>query len=277
MTAPQLTLLSPAKLNLFLHITGRRPDGYHTLQTLFQLLDWGDTLSFTPNNSGQIQLSGAIPGVAAQDNLIVRAARCLTTDIPGAHIHVKKRIPMGGGLGGGSSNAATTLVALNHLWGCNHNRAALAAMGAELGADVPVFIAGNTAWAEGIGEILTPVELPEHWYLVVAPACQVATAQIFSHDQLTRNSPAIKMAAFFQGGSRNDCQDLVRRLYPEVDKALNFLGKFGEARLTGTGSCVFVRCDTEEQAATARDEVPDKWQSFIARGVNHSPLADELD
>lgn len=277
MTAPQLTLLSPAKLNLFLHITGRRADGYHNLQTLFQLLDWGDTLSFTADDSGEVLLSGAVPGLAAEDNLILRAARLLGSDTQGARIHLDKRIPTGAGLGGGSSNAATTLVALNHLWQLNHSRATLAAMGAELGADVPVFVGGHSAWAEGIGEILTPTELPERWYLVVSPNCHIATAQIFSHDQLTRNSPAIKMAAFFQGDSRNDCQNLVRRLYPEVDKALNFLDKFGEARLTGTGSCVFVCCDNEEQAAIARNQLPDHWQSFIARGINHAPWWNELN
>ena len=267
-----LELLSPAKLNLFLHITGRRADGYHTLQTLFQLLDWGDTLRFEVNDSGEITLDGPNLGIPSQDNLIIRAAHALPRGRCGAHITLDKRIPAGGGLGGGSSNAATTLLALNHLWQLGLDQAALQAIGAGLGADVPVFVAGHTAWAEGIGEILTPVELPRDWYLVVHPDCHVVTGEIFSHRELTRNTAPIKIAAFFEGASRNDCQDLVRRLYPEVDKALIFLEKFGEARLTGTGACAFVRCDSRADAEAASRQAPAEWRCIVAQGINESPV-----
>lgn len=267
-----LSLLSPAKLNLFLHITGRRDDGYHELQTLFQLLDWGDTLRFTASSDGAISLEGDDLGIPLQDNLVVRAARLLQQGSLGVRVTVNKRIPAGGGLGGGSSNAATTLLALNHLWKLQLSTEELQSMGATLGADVPVFVGARSAWAEGIGEILSPVELPERWFLIVAPDCHVSTAEIFSHRQLTRNSFPIKMAAFFEGDSRNDCQQLVRDLYPEVDKALKMLEKFGEARLTGTGACVFVSFDDEAQAHNARQQLPQELTSFVARGINRSPV-----
>jgi len=272
-----LTLLSPAKLNLFLHITGRRADGYHQLQTLFQLLNWGDELHFSANNSGEIRLHCPGLDIPEQDNLIMRAARLLQRDDLGADISLKKRIPAGGGLGGGSSNAATTLLALNHLWQLGLDNQTLQTLGAQLGADVPVFVAAHTAWAEGIGEILTPVELPERWYLILSPDCHVSTAEIFSHRQLTRNTSAIKMAAFFEGHSVNDCQELVRQLYPEVDKALNILENFGEARLTGTGACVFVGFKTEAQARAAQAQLPKGWNGIVAQGVNKSPLEQFLD
>lgn len=267
-----LSLTSPAKLNLFLHITGRRPDGRHNLQTVFQLLDWGDTLSFEPDDSGTVTLEGDDLDLAPADNLILRAAALLTPRPPGARIHLRKRIPMGGGLGGGSSNAATTLLALNHLWRLALPRTELLRLGASLGADVPVFVAGHTAWAEGTGDLLTPLELDERWYLVATPDCHVSTAQIFSHEQLTRHSAPIKMAAFFQGYSRNDCQPLVRQLYPEVDKVLTALEKFGEARLTGTGGCAFVGFDSADRAEAARARLPGDLRSFVARGVNTSPV-----
>tara|TARA_R110000823_G_scaffold91174_2_gene201065 strand:- start:3626 stop:4453 length:828 start_codon:yes stop_codon:yes gene_type:complete len=271
-----LELLSPAKLNLFLHITGRRADGLHELQTLFQLLDWGDTLSFSSNESGKVRLSGDDLGLAADENLITRAATLLQCRHHGAAIHVSKRIPPGGGLGGGSSNAATTLLALNHLWRLGLTRSELIELGASLGADVPVFVAGHTAWAEGTGDILTPLEVPERWYLIVAPDCHVSTAEIFSHRQLTRNSAHIKIPAFFQGYSRNDCQRLVRRLYPEVDNALSSLETLGEARLTGTGACAFVAFDSALQAREARNRLPDEWHCIVARGVNESPVTAAL-
>ncbi|MAT94775.1 MAG: 4-(cytidine 5'-diphospho)-2-C-methyl-D-erythritol kinase [Halioglobus sp.] len=266
-----LTLPAPAKLNLFLHITGRRADGYHELQTVFALLDWGDTLRFRRNDSGAVTLSGDDLGLAPQDNLVVRAARLLQQGSQGVHIEIDKRIPSGGGLGGGSSDAATTLLALNHLWGAGKSAAELAALGAGLGADVPVFLGGHSAWAEGTGERLTPLDLPARWYLVAVPDCHVSTAEIFSHGQLTRNSTPIKMATFFQGHSRNDCQPLVRRLYPEVDKALILLDKFGEARLTGTGACVFVGFPDEAGARAAQGQLPAGLRSFVARCVNRSP------
>ncbi|MGB1142650.1 MAG: 4-(cytidine 5'-diphospho)-2-C-methyl-D-erythritol kinase [Halioglobus sp.] len=267
-----ITLLAPAKLNLFLHITGRRDDGYHELQTLFQLLDWGDELTFTPNISGEVTLTGSDIGVAPQDNLILRAAAALEAPAGlGADIHLDKQIPTGGGLGGGSSNAATTLLALNYLWGLGLPQAELRTRGAKLGADVPVFVAGHSAWAEGIGEKLTPVELPERWFLVVTPDCHVSTAEIFSHSQLTRNSSPIKMAAFFEGDSRNDCQQVVRSLYPEVDNALNLLDKFGDSRLTGTGACVFTSFREEADARAAQAQLPADCHSVVARGINASP------
>lgn len=271
-----LSLLSPAKLNLFLHITGRRSDGYHQLQTLFQLLDWGDDLQFTANRSGEITLDTDAQDIPTDSNLVMRAARLLQRGVAGAHIVLRKRIPTGAGLGGGSSNAATTLLALNHLWRLQLPRSELLAMGAQLGADVPVFVGAHTAWAEGIGEILTPVDLPERWYLVVVPDCHVATAEIFSHRQLTRNSIPIKMATFFEGNSRNDCQPLVRMLYPQVDKALKVLENFGEARLTGTGACAFISFADAARAKEVREQLPGGWTSIVARGVNTSPLPEEL-
>ena len=271
-----LTVLSPAKLNLFLHITGRRADGYHELQTLFQLLDWGDELHFSSNNSGQITLHCPNLDIPARDNLIMRAAKLLQRDSLGADITLDKRIPTGGGLGGGSSDAATTLLVLNRLWDLDLETGQLQLLAAELGADVPVFVGARTAWAEGIGEILTPVELPQHWYLILTPDCHVSTAEIFSHLQLTRNTSPIKMAAFLEGHSRNDCQALVRRLYPEVDKALKILQNFGEARLTGTGACVFARFDDESQARAAQAQLPPEWPGIVARGVNQSPVTAAL-
>ena len=271
-----LDLLSPAKLNLFLHITGRRPDGYHDLQTLFQLLDWGDRMQFTPNHAGRISLDGPDLGIPPQDNLIYRAARLLQRDDLGVHISLQKRIPAGGGLGGGSSNAATTLLALNRLWELGFSRHRLQQMGAGLGADVPVFVGGQTAWAEGVGEILTPMELPRDWFLILVPDCHVSTGEIFSHRELTRNTAPIKIAAFFEGASRNDCQELVRRLYPPVDKALFFLEKFGEARLTGTGACVFARFGTRAEAEVIQQQVPQQWTSILAQGVNESPVLPAL-
>ncbi len=273
-----LTLLSPAKLNLFLHITGQRGDGYHELQTLFQLLDWGDRLQFKSNNSGEISLHGADLGIPAEQNLIVKAAQALprNTSKQGVSIHLEKRIPEGGGLGGGSSNAAATLLAMNYLWNLQLGDKALQKIGAKLGADVPVFVAGHTAWAEGIGEFLTPVELPETWYLVIAPGCHVSTAEIFSNEQLTRNTSPIKMAAFFEGNSRNDCQQLVRNLHKEVDNALNWLDNFGTAKLTGTGACVFASFDDEQAATSALSQLPESMSGFVARGINTSPVLNAL-
>lgn len=274
-----LRLLSPAKLNLFLHITGRRADGYHNLQTLFQLLDYGDTLTFTAldqDSDNPIQLTPELDGVPHDDNLIVRAAklllpyRTLSCDVK---IHIDKILPMGGGLGGGSSNAATTLAALNHIWQCNLNRIQLQALGLTLGADVPVFIFAQTAFAEGVGEALQAVELPEKWFLVVQPDCHVSTQEIFSNKYLTRDTPPIKVAAFLEQDSKNDCEALVRRLYPAVDKALNELVKFDStARMTGTGSCCFATFTSVEFAAEAQAKLPKHLPSFIAKGVNHSEL-----
>mgnify|MGYP003635198627 CR=1 FL=1 len=271
-----LSLQSPAKLNLFLHITGRRENGYHELQTVFQLLDWGDQLSFTANHSGTITLESDASDIPLAENLVVRAARLLQQGSLGAHITLRKHIPTGAGLGGGSSNAATTLLALNHLWGLGLPRSNLQALGATLGADVPVFVGAHTAWAEGTGEILTAIELPQRWYLIVVPDCHISTAEIFSHPQLTRNSIPIKMAAFFGGDSRNDCQQLVRQIYPEVDKALKVLGNFGDPRLTGTGTCAFLGFDSEAQARAVREQLQGEWTTVLAQGVNTSPGLLEL-
>ena len=271
-----LELLSPAKLNLFLHITGRRADGYHNLQTLFQLLDYGDSLRFSLRTDGQITLSPDIPSVAFEDNLIIKAVRLLQkhSDSPlGVDIELEKRLPMGGGIGGGSSNAATTLVALNYLWRCGLNSTQLQQLGLQLGADVPVFVNAQTAWAEGVGEALQPIEMPKNWFLVVQPDCHVSTQQIFSHKDLTRDSPAIKVAAFLEQGGQNACQALVRRLYPQVDEALNWFAERGyQAKLTGTGACVFTQFATAEAAQNVLQSLPKHLPGFVAQGVNQSPL-----
>ncbi len=270
-----VTLPSPAKINLFLHITGRRDNGYHDLQTVFQLLDFGDTLTFTPNNSGQINLSPQIEGVLAEDNLIVRAARLLqqkTAGTRGCDIVLNKVLPMGAGLGGGSSNAATALVGLNTLWECGLSLTELADAGCELGADVPVFVHGNSAFAEGIGELLTPMEIPEQWYLVITPECQVSTGEIFSHPQLTRNSSPIKIRALSGEQYRNDCQSVVEKLYPAVKEALDWLGDYNSPLMTGTGASVFSGFENQTEAQQALDKVPNHWNAFIARGANSSSL-----
>ncbi len=273
---PELRLLSPAKLNLFLHVTGQRSDGYHSLQTLFQLLDWGDELAFSVDTSGEIKLAGDSLDIPPEQNLIVRAARLLQPAGRGAHITLRKRIPEGGGLGGGSSNAATTLLALNQLWDLGLSNERLQALGRELGADVPVFVAGASAWAEGVGELLTPVQLPPRWYLVVCPQCHVSTGEVFSHRQLTRDTSPITIAAFFEGHSRNDCQALVRNLYHEVDKALKWLEKFGNARLTGTGACCFAGFAERAPAMAALEQLPAAMTGFVAPGINESPVLREL-
>jgi len=271
-----LTLLSPAKLNLFLHITGRRPDGYHNLQTLFQLLDYGDTLSFTTRTDGKIMLAPELPGVSFEQNLIIKAVRALESYKPanaGVDIQLEKRLPMGGGIGGGSSNAATTLVALNHLWGCGLSKSQLQNIGLQLGADVPVFINAQTAWAEGVGEELQTIEMQPKWFLVIQPDCHVSTAEIFSHKDLTRDTSAIKVAAFLEQGGQNDCEALVRKLYPQVDNALIWLQKFDRnARMTGTGACVFASFESAEIAHKVQAQLPKYLPGFVAQGVNQSPL-----
>ena len=271
-----LSLLSPAKLNLFLHITGRRADGYHNLQTLFQLINYGDTLEFTLRDDGRITLQPGISRVPFEDNLIIKAVRSLqkqTGTTLGVDIHLEKRLPMGGGIGGGSSNAATTLVALNHLWQCGLSSIQLQQLGLALGADVPVFVNAQTAWAEGIGEALQPIEMPANWFLVVQPDCHVSTQQVFSHKDLTRDSPAIKVAAFLEQGGQNACQALVRSLYPQVDEALNWFAEHGySAKLTGTGACVFSQFATAEAAQNVLQRLPKHLPGFVAQGINQSPL-----
>ncbi len=271
-----LTLLSPAKLNLFLHITGHRADGYHNLQTLFQLLNYGDTLSFTPTTNNSITLEPEIPGVSFEQNLIIKAARALTPYKPasaGVNIQLQKRLPMGGGIGGGSSNAATTLVALNHLWNCKLSRQELHSIGLALGADVPVFINAQTAWAEGVGDALCPIKMPAKWFLVVQPDCHVSTAEIFSHKDLTRDTTAIKVAAFLERGGKNDCEALVKTLYPAVNEAVTWLQKFDRnAKMTGTGACVFASFDSAEDAQQVQAKLPKHLPGFVAQGINESPL-----
>lgn len=274
-----LVLTAPAKLNLMLHITGRRPDGYHDLQTVFQLLDRGDTLSFTTRDDDKIHLSPSIAGLPDEQNLIVRAAKLLqsaSTQKCGANIVLDKKLPMGGGIGGGSSNAATTLVGLNKLWGAGLNEDQLAELGRQLGADVPVFVRGRSAWAEGVGERLQPLELPEIWYLVLTPACHVSTAEIFSNKGLTRDTPIIKVAAFFEGSSQNDCEPLVRSLFPEVDFAIKWLGQYGNSRMTGTGASVFASFESKVTAQAVLEKIPKELSGFLAKGVNISPLVTEL-
>jgi 4-diphosphocytidyl-2-C-methyl-D-erythritol kinase len=268
-----LTLTSPAKLNLFLHVTGRRADGYHTLQTLFQLLDYGDTLHFA--DSPTLTLTPQLAGVAPEDNLIIRAARLLqraTGCNKGAAIALEKRLPLGGGIGGGSSNAATTLLALNQLWDLRLPLAELATLGLQLGADVPVFVQGRSAWAEGVGEHLEPVDLPTCNYLILVPPCQVSTPTIFSQQALTRNSSAITIAAFLREGGRNDCEAVVRQLYPEVAFALDWLSNFAPARMTGTGACVFASFAERTTANAVLQQLPAGYTGFVAQGVNLSPV-----
>ncbi len=278
-----LVLPSPAKLNLFLHILGRRPDGYHELQTLFQFLNYGDTLTLTARTDGRIVLENPLPGVPDDDNLVVRAARQLaaTADhtIPGVSIAVDKQLPMGGGLGGGSSNAATTLLGLNRLWNLNRSLDELAELGLSLGADVPVFVRGHAAWGEGVGEQLTNANPPEDWFLVIKPPCDISTKEIFSEQGLTRDTPGIKIAPAFEGDAsryRNDCEDVVRRLYPEVHQSLEWLAQFGPARLTGTGACIFGRFPTESAARIIWESKPSGITGFVAQGVNISPLHKKL-
>ncbi|WP_027591801.1 4-(cytidine 5'-diphospho)-2-C-methyl-D-erythritol kinase [Pseudomonas sp. RL] len=276
----QLILPAPAKLNLFLHILGRRPDGYHELQTLFQFLDHGDELGFRCREDGQIRLHTDIPGVPHDSNLIVRAARRLQEQSGtrlGADIWLDKRLPMGGGIGGGSSDAATTLVGLNHLWGLDWSEDRLAELGLTLGADVPVFVRGRAAFAEGVGEKLTPVTPEEPWYLVVAPQVSVSTAEIFSDPELTRDTPAIRVRSLPEGGGHNDCQPVVEKRYSEVRNALKWLNNFVQARMTGTGACVFGSFPNCDEAAKVSRQLPATLPSFIARGCNRSPLHRALE
>jgi 4-diphosphocytidyl-2-C-methyl-D-erythritol kinase len=274
-----LVLPCPAKLNLFLLITGRRPDGYHALQTLFQLLDYGDDLRLEINTSGNLHLTPDFPGIPVHNNLVYRAAKLLQTTSgcgAGADMHLIKRLPMGGGIGGGSSDAATALVGLNHLWQTGLNEDELAELGRGLGADVPVFVRGRTAWAEGIGELLTPVELPAKWYVVLAPECAVSTAEIFSSEGLTRNSNGITVRAFLEEGGKNDCQKVVENLFPQVKDAVDWLGRFGPAQMTGTGACVFAAFPTEAEAREVFAKRPTQLNGFVAKGVNESPLHQRL-
>ena len=272
---------APAKLNLMLHIVGRRADGYHELQTVFQLIDLRDRIEIAVRDDGRVTRPAGAAGVPESEDLVVRAARALQTASGtglGAEITVRKVIPMGGGLGGGSSDAATALLALNQLWKIGFDSKKLAAIGAQLGADVPVFVHGHSAWAEGVGDRLTPVEIPgESWFLVVYPGVHVPTADVFQAPELTRNSPTTTMRGFLETGGRNDCEAVVRARFPAVAEALDWLARHAPARLTGTGSCVFAKFARAADAERVAARVPDSWRAYVARGLARSPLLDELE
>lgn len=289
-----LSLSSPAKLNLFLHINGQRPNGYHELQTVFQILDRGDTLHFELIASADIKIAPFFKEIPLESNLVYRAAKLLqeteaylksTLSYKGVKIHLDKSLPMGGGIGGGSSNAATTLLALNQLWKLGLSLHELATLGATLGADIPVFVHGKSAWAEGVGDIITPLSLPENWFVIITPDCHISTAEIFSNERLTRDTPKMKIAPALEGqainhfynGFNNDCESLVSMLFPQIQKALILLNKFGNARLTGTGACCFARFNSEEEAQQVLNEVSSEFKGFIAKGVNLSPAFQKLN
>lgn len=284
---------APAKLNLFLHILGRRTDGYHELQTAFQFIDLCDELSFKPRTDGRIARTKGPAEVPEANDLVVRAAHLLrdiadaaaSSEIRarasaeargGVSISLIKRIPMQAGLGGGSSDAATTLVALNRLWSLGFNTEELARIGLQLGADVPVFVHGHAAWAEGVGERLQPIDPPEQTYVVIRPDCAVSTREIFQAPELTRNSRPTTIRAVFEEGGRNDCEPVVRARYPKVAAALDWLSRFAPAQLTGTGSCIFAALDDQHRAAEVLAALPAQWQGFFVRGLNRSPLVDRL-
>jgi 4-diphosphocytidyl-2-C-methyl-D-erythritol kinase len=270
---------APAKLNLCLHIVGRRADGYHLLQSAMQIIDLCDELQFYRRPAGVIERIGGPDEIPADTDLIVRAARLLVSHYEvhdGVGIAIHKRIPIQGGLGGGSSDAATVLVALNSLWQLEIKLDELAALGLQLGADVPLFVRGHSAWAEGVGERLTPYDFPERLYLVLKPALGVSTAAVFQDPELTRNSPITTIRDFLAGGGRNDCAPVVCKRSGEIAEALDWLSEFGEARLTGTGACVFAAMADEAAAQRAAARVPARWTGYVARGVNRSPLLDRL-
>lgn len=274
-----LTLPAPAKLNLFLHITGRRNDGYHQLQTLFQFIDYCDQLDFQLRNDQRISFDCDDPSLRGDDNLVLRAAQLLAQHYPGqpgVAIYLHKKLPYGGGLGGGSSDAATTLLALRQLWQLPLSDDHLATLGLQLGADVPVFVRGHAAFAEGVGEQLQRATPSECWYLVVHPNVHVATAQIFQHPDLPRQHAPLRWPNWSWDNSSNDCQQLVGDLYPEVAKALDWLVQYAPVRMTGTGACIFGRFEHEEAARAALQQLPSAWRGFVARGCNESPVCHAL-
>ena len=272
-----LEALSPAKINLFLHVTGRQPDGYHSLQTVFQLLDWGDDMRFEHRDQPVITLSGDTDDIPRQDNLIVKAAEALSKGRYGAHIHIRKRLPRGGGLGGGSSNAATTLLALNQLWKLKLPKSTLLELAAPLGADVPVFVLGQNAWAEGTGDVLTPLTLPKRWYVIVQPQCEVSTAEIFAQPELTRHTAPITVQAFFSGAGSNDLQAVVLSRYPEVKQAWEWLYKQSStACMTGSGACLFAALETREEAEVIAAIAPQGLKVNVAEGLDKLPPMQEV-
>ncbi len=267
---------APAKLNLFLHVLGRRADGFHRLQTVFQFLDYGDELAFRVTEDGRIVRANVIADLPPEQDLCVRAARLLQSCAgvrAGVEITLVKRLPVGGGLGGGSSDAATTLLALNELWGLRWGRETLARLGLALGADVPVFVHGRAAWAEGVGEVLTPIELPEPWYVVFAPLAHVSTAAVFADPDLTRSHPPITIRDFREGRVRNDLEVVVRRRYPAVDEAMNWAAeRFGAVRMTGSGACFFLEVPDPVAGRRVLEQAPPPLSGFVARGMNRHPL-----
>lgn len=280
---------APAKLNLFLHVTGRRPDGYHLLQSVFQLIDKDDTLHFDLRDDGQIVRTTEVPGVPAEQDLIVRALRALQAEYERRHgrlpsgiaVAVEKRLPMGGGLGGGSSDAATALMAANFLWQAGLSDAELMALGLPLGADIPFFLFGQTAFAEGVGEALQAVDGPDCWYVVIEPGVAVPTAAIFTAPDLTRNTKAITIADFLGrqtdqkdliGFGKNDLQDVAARLFPPVAEAVEWLSRYGAARMTGSGACVFCAFSTEQEAERVLKDVPARWKAWKARALSRHPM-----
>ena len=292
---PLLRLPAPAKLNLFLHITGRRADGYHLLQTVFQILDYSDEITLDRTSDGNIKRIKGLEHVPEESDLCVRAARLLKKKTQsncdanyGVNISIDKRLPIGGGIGGGSSDAATVLHGLNELWECGLTVAELAVLGLQLGADVPLFVEGHSAWAEGVGEVLTPMVLAERWYLVVHPQIFVSTAEIFADKSLTRDSETITIARFLESNTNdteldakldskleNVFEKVVRKKHPEIDQAINWLSQFSTSRLTGTGSCIFAAFDEKKLAQQVLDKLPEQWHGFVAKGVNQSPLTNE--
>ena len=273
---------APAKLNLFLHITGRRADGYHELQTVFRLLDWGDRIALRVRDDGQVRRVGAsVAGVAEADDLVVRAAIALQKaagSSKGADIRVEKRIPAGGGFGGGSSDAATVLVALNALWGTGLDEDALAAIGLQLGADVPVFVRGGNAWAEGVGEKLTPLALPPAWYLLADPGVHVPTAELFRSPDLTRDATPVKIADFASGTVLgNAFEPVLRHREPAVEAAFQALSRAGRVRLTGSGGGCFVEFATRAAAEQALAGLPGELRAWVVAGAARSPLLDALE
>lgn len=275
-----LILPAPAKLNLFLHIIGRRADGYHNLQTVFQFLDYADELAFNPREDGKIKLHTIFENVAHDDNLVIKAANLLkkqTNCSLGVDIWIKKKLPMGGGIGGGSSNAATTLLALNQLWQSNLELSHLAKLGLQLGADVPIFIQGKAAFAEGVGEKLTPITLDEPWFLVASPDVNISTAIIFNNPDLPRNTPAITYQQALACDGHNDCQEVVLNHYSEVQEAFSVMNQLSPTKLTGTGACLFASFTTEQDALNAQQQLNKKVKCFVAKGVNLSPLHRQLN
>jgi 4-diphosphocytidyl-2-C-methyl-D-erythritol kinase len=284
---------APAKLNLFLHVTGRRPDGYHLLQTVFQLIDRSDTLHYTLRDDTELRRVTNVPGVPEQQDLIIRAARLLQAEVQrrsgslprGVDIEIEKILPMGGGLGGGSSDAATTLMALNHLWRAGLSREELMALGLPLGADIPFFIYGQTAFAEGVGEALQPVAAPDCWYVVIEPGVAVPTAAIFSSERLTRNTSPVIITDFsshlenrtdLKGYGKNDLQQVAAQLFPPVAEAIEWLGAYGDARMTGSGACVFCAVATQADADAVLQQVPARWKGWKAKALRQHPFTSKL-